>query len=307
MRWMWMVTLFALIQVQGIMVIRAEVKIPPPEKRLSYDEARRLHRLFEDFLRRHFPSEGPWQNITLPEEYIRLLERLLLDFPNERYLLERGLGLGERIERGYVHSWLAYAYRVRSEWDKYLALAIQDLLIGWLENLESKAGLKYGFPAFPFPDPFRGDPPAAIVWLAQNIQEAQRKGVRFSPLIFLRGWCLRVKWKGENPEDALVSLNDFAYALFGERWRERVHHDWKTWRFTLSLQDKTLTFSAGSPKGVVSGKEVQLRHPVERSFYDLYVPLGDLVRLVGGSLRPPKPGELEVFRRHLPVSLLVIE
>jgi hypothetical protein len=37
------------------------------------------------------------------------------------------------------------------------------------------------------------------------------------------------------------------------------------------------------------------------------VPLGDLVRLVGGSLRPPKPGELEVFRRHLPVSLLVIE
>ncbi|MFA0755595.1 MAG: hypothetical protein YPKNTGVA_001102 [Candidatus Fervidibacter sp.] len=93
MRWMWMVTLFALIQVQGIMVIRAEVKIPPPEKRLSYDEARRLHCLFEDFLRRHFPSEGPWQNITLPEEYIRLLERLLLDFPNERYLLERGLGL----------------------------------------------------------------------------------------------------------------------------------------------------------------------------------------------------------------------
>lgn len=76
---------------------------------------------------------------------------------------------------------------------------------------------------------------------------------------------------------------------------------------SYSLQDKTLTFSAGSPKGVVSGKEVQLRHPVERSFYDLYVPLGDLVRLVGGSLRPPKPGELEVFRRHLPVSLLVIE
>jgi hypothetical protein len=112
---------------------------------------------------------------------------------------------------------------------------------------------------------------------------------------------------GENPEDALVSLNDFAYALFGERWRERVHHDWKTWRFTLSLQDKTLSFSAGSPKGVVSGKEVQLRHPAKRSFYDLYVPLGDLVRLVGGSLRPPKPGELEVFRRHLPVSLLVIE
>lgn len=66
---------------------------------------------------------------------------------------------------------------MRSEWDKYLALAIQDLLIGWLENLESKAGLKYGLLAFPFPDPFRGDPPAAIVWLAQNIQEAQRKGV----------------------------------------------------------------------------------------------------------------------------------
>jgi hypothetical protein len=180
-------------------------------------------------------------------------------------------------------------------------------MIDWLENLEKKAGLRYGIPMFTSPDPFRGDPPAAIVWLAKNIQEMQGKGARFSPLIFLHGWCLRVRWGGENPEDALVSLNDFAYALFGERWRERVHHDWKTWRFTLSLQDKTLSFSAGSPKGVVSGKEVQLRHPVKRSFYNLYVPLGDLVRLVGGSLRPPKPGELEVFRRHLPVSLLVIE
>jgi len=302
MRWIWMVTLFALTQVQGIMVVRAEVKIPPPEERLSYDEARRLHNLFLRFL-----SNRSWQDIPLPEEYIRLLERLLLDFPDERYLLERGLGLGERIERGYVRTWLAYAYRLRGEWDEYLALSVQDFMIDWLENLEKKAGLRYGIPMFTSPDPFRGDPPAAIVWLAKNIQEMQGKGARFSPLIFLHGWCLRVKWKGENPEDALVSLNDFAYALFGERWRERVHHDWKTWRFTLSLQDKTLTFSAGSPKGVVSGKEVQLRHPVERSFYDLYVPLGDLVRLVGGSLRPPKPGELEVFRCYLPVLLLVIE
>jgi hypothetical protein len=297
-----MVTLFALTQVQGIMVVRAEVKIPPPEERLSYDEARRLHNLFLRFL-----SNRSWQDIPLPEEYIRLLERLLLDFPDERYLLERGLGLGERIERGYVRTWLAYAYRLRGEWDEYLALSVQDFMIDWLENLEKKAGLRYGIPMFTSPDPFRGEPPAAIVWLAKNIQEMQGKGARFSPLIFLHGWCLRVRWGGENPEDALVSLNDFAYALFGERWRERVHHDWKTWRFTLSLQDKTLSFSAGSPKGVVSGKEVQLRHPVKRSFYDLYVPLGDLVRLVGGSLRPPKPGELEVFRRHLPVSLLVIE
>lgn len=302
MRWIWMVTLFALTQVQGIMVVRAEVKIPPPEERLSYDEARRLHNLFLRFL-----SNRSWQEIPLPEEYIRLLERLLLDFPDERYLLERGLGLGERIERGYVRSWLAYAYRLRGEWDEYLALSVQDLMIDWLENLEKKAGLRYGIPMFTSPDPFQGDPPAAIVRLAKNIREMQGKGARFSPLIFLHGWCLRVRWKGKNPEDALVSLNDFAYALFGERWRERVHHDWKTWRFTLSLQDKTLSFSAGSPKGIVSGKEVQLRHPVKRSFYDLYVPLGDLMRLVGGSLRPPKPDELEVFQRHLPVSLLVIE
>jgi hypothetical protein len=197
------------------MIVRAEVKIPPPEERLSYDEARRLHNLFLRFL-----SNRSWQDIPLPEEYIRLLERLLLDFPDERYLLERGLGLGERIERRYVRTWLAYAYRLRGEWDEYLALSVQDFMIDWLENLEKKAGLRYGIPMFTSPDPFRGDPPAAIVWLAKNIQEMQGKGARFSPLIFLHGWCLRVRWGGENPEDALVSLNDFAYALFGERWRE---------------------------------------------------------------------------------------
>jgi len=191
MRWIWMVTLFALTQVQGIMVVRAEVKIPPPEERLSYDEARRLHNLFLRFL-----SNRSWQDIPLPEEYIRLLERLLLDFPDERYLLERGLGLGERIERGYVRTWLAYAYRLRGEWDEYLALSVQDFMIDWLENLEKKAGLRYGIPMFTSPDPFRGDPPAAIVWLAKNIQEMQGKGARFSPLIFLHGWCLRVRWGG---------------------------------------------------------------------------------------------------------------
>jgi len=189
MRWIWMVTLFALTQVQGIMVVRAEVKIPPPEERLSYDEARRLHNLFLRFL-----SNRSWQDIPLPEEYIRLLERLLLDFPDERYLLERGLGLGERIERRYVRTWLAYAYRLRGEWDEYLALSVQDFMIDWLENLEKKAGLRYGIPMFTSPDPFRGDPPAAIVWLAKNIQEMQGKGARFSPLIFLHGWCLRVRW-----------------------------------------------------------------------------------------------------------------
>jgi hypothetical protein len=186
-----MVTLFALTQVQGIMIVRAEVKIPPPEERLSYDETRRLHNLFLRFL-----SNRSWQDIPLPEEYIRLLERLLLDFPDERYLLERGLGLGERIERRYVRTWLAYAYRLRGEWDEYLALSVQDFMIDWLENLEKKAGLRYGIPMFTSPDPFRGDPPAAIVWLAKNIQEMQGKGARFSPLIFLHGWCLRVRWGG---------------------------------------------------------------------------------------------------------------
>ncbi len=302
MRWLWIVTVF--VVAQGWCIEEPLIQVPPPEKRLSMDEAKELYHSFELFLSR-YPQKV---RLPLPAIYIRCLERILLDFPDERFLFRpRGLGLPAVVERGYARSWLAASYKAQGKWDEFLALTIQDFVIRWLENLEAKAGLKYGFPVFPFPDPFRGDPPAAIVQLARNIKEMQEKGAQFSPLIFLNGWCLRARWKGNDPEDALVSLNDFAYALFGERWREKLHHDWQTWRFTLSIQDKTISFSAGSQKAIVSGKEVKLRHPVERSFYDLYVPLGDLVKVVGGSIRSPKPEELQIFRHHLPVPLLVIE
>lgn len=135
----------------------------------------------------------------------------------------------------------------------------------------------------------------------------QGKGAQFSPLIFVNGWCVRARWKGNDPNDALISLNDLAYALGGEKWRDIIQRDWKAWRFNLSIKGKTLTFTANSQKAKIESKEVSLSHRVERSFYDLYVPLGDLVKALGGTLCPPKADELSVFQRHLPVTILVMD
>jgi hypothetical protein len=46
---------------------------------------------------------------------------------------------------------------------------------------------------------------------------------------------------------------------------------------------------------------------VERTPYDLYVPLGDLLKSLGGTVRPPHKEELKDFQKHFPVSLLVVD
>ncbi|MER3501854.1 MAG: hypothetical protein IMHGJWDQ_001698 [Candidatus Fervidibacter sp.] len=302
MRWLWTAMVF--VTAQGRCAEEPLFQIPPPENQLSMDEAKDLYHSFELFVS-HYPQRDP---LPLPIAYVRLLERILLDFPDERFLFRpRGLGLPARVERGYARAWLAASYQAQGKWDETLALRVQDFFIRWIESIEKKSGLLYGFPAFPSLDPFRGDPPAAVLHLAKRIKEMQEKDTWFSPLIFVRGWCLRARWKGKELKDALIPLNDFAYALGGEKWRDIISHDWKAWCFTISVKGKTVSFQAGSKKAKVNGKEVTLTHPAERSFYDLYVPLVDLVRALGGVIRPPKADELVVFQRHLPVSLLVVD
>lgn len=301
MRWLLIVTVFILAY--GWDTDEVTLQIPPPEKKLSMGAAKDLYHSFELFISRYLQK----MPLPLPDDWVRCLERILLDFPDERFLHRpKGLGLPERIERAYVRSWLAASYKAEGRWDEALSLWMQDFFIGWIENLEKKVGLLYGFPAFPFPDPFR-DPEKAIESFANFVRKMQKEGGRFPPLIFVRGWPIRARWKGNSLDDALISLNDFAYALGGENWRDVIQHDWKNWRFTLSVKGKTVTFAFGSQKALVAGKESLLRHKVERSYYDLYVPLIDLVKLIGGNLRPPKPDELQPLRRYLPVQIWVVD
>ena len=281
-----------------------DVLVPPPDRQLSVEEAKRLYNSFVSFLGR-YPYGVP---LPLPREWIEVLERLLMDFPDERfYYIPRGLGLPERVERAYVRSWLSASYRAEGKVYESVVLDIQDFLIGWIDYEMMKSGLLYGYPSFPYPDPFRGDPPTAVLRLAEHIKNIQVKGVQLSPVVFANSWPLRVRWKGNDINDALISLNDLAYGLGKERWREILQRDYKAWRFVLSVKGKTITFTKGGRKAVIEGKEVILRYPVERSFYDLYVPLDDLVKVLGGTVRPPKPDELVVFQRYLPVSLLVVD
>lgn len=284
-----------------------EFDLPSPEKALSIKEATMLYQSVQKFVSdRYSQGLSPY---PLPEAYIRLLERILLDFPDEKFVfIPKGLGLKERVEYGSCRAAIAASYWAQGKWSEALALEVQDLLIRWIENLEFKAGFIYGFPAFPFPNPFREEnPPPAVLQLANRIKGMQDKGAQLSPVIFVGGWPLRARWKGDDPTNALVSLNDIAFALGKEKWREIIQRDWKEWRFTLSVKNKTITFKAGSKEAVVSGKKISLRHKVERSFYDLYVPLGDLVKALGGNVRPPKADELNIFQNHLPVPLLVLD
>lgn len=300
----WLLFAMTVVVISGCCLAEPEVYAPPPDKQLNMDEAKELYDSFIHFITR-YPDGVP---LPLPRVLIEVLERLLLDFPDERfYRIPKGLGLPERVECAYVRSWLIGSYRAEGKVYESLILNIQDILIGWIEDKKRKSGLLYGFPAFPFPDPFQGDPPRIVLHLAEYIKDIKAKGVQISPVIFANCWPLRARWKGDDPEDALVSFNDLAYALGGDKWREIIQRDWKLWHFTISIKGKTLTFAAESQKAVVSGKEIQIRHKVERSFYDLYVPLGDLVRALGGTIRPPKPDELQPFQDHLPISLLVVD
>lgn len=282
---------------------KQEVWVPPPDKQLSMDEARQLYNSFILFLDRY--PKGP--SLPLPTVWIKVLERLLSDFPDERFLHTKGLGLPERVERAKVRFWLATSYLAEGKVYEGVVLRVQDLLLDWAEYEMKKSGFLYGFPMSPFPDPFRGDPPRAVVDLAKYVEELLKKSPPTPPLIFVRGWCVRARWEGEDSHDALVSLNELAYALNQENWRKIIERDWKAWRFTVKLKDKTLTFTADSLKASVSGEEIQLRRKVERFHYDLYVPLGDLVKAVGGKVRPPEADELTVFQKHFPVPILVVD
>jgi hypothetical protein len=269
--------------------------MPPPEVRIEKPNAIYGHSFFRAY--RKFKA-SPSQRLC--EQLIKALERLLLEEPGGRFAREPLFGAPMYLfdNSGGPLGTLSELYQFQGRYNEAVAVEVQKALVMYHDAVLADSFA----PVFPGPN-LLNDLRSAIDFIKRTLE----RGIQVKPLVFVRGWPIRARWKGNSPDDALISLNDLAYALGHDQWRDIIHHDWKAWRFTLSLQDKTLSFSAGSPKGVVSGKEVQLRHPVERSFYDLYVPLGDLVRLVGGSLRPPKPGELEVFRRHLPVSLLVIE
>lgn len=305
-----MLTIMVLISVLGQMNANQEktlqIHLPSPDNPLSIKDATALYQSATLYISTCFRKGVP--PYPLPEIYVRLHERILLDFPDEKFVfVPEGLGMKERVEYGACRAALAVSYSLQGKWSEAIALMAQNLLIRWIENQERKTGLLYGFPAFPFPDPFEDDPPAAVLGLAKNIEEIQKKGARFSPLIFVHGWTVRARWKDKNPDDALVSLNDIAYGLGQDRWRDFIQHDWKNFRFTLSVKGTTVTFFAESRKALVSGKGVSLRHKVERSYYDLYVPLGDLVKMLGGTVRPPKPDELQVFQRHLPMPILVVD
>jgi hypothetical protein len=160
----------------------------------------------------------------------------------------------------------------------------------------------------------RADPPPALILTIEAVKKILAKKPNVHSPIFVHGWCVRAKWKGDNPNDALVSLNDFAYAwqrdplaeAFNVDTPKALKRDWQAGRFTLSLKNKTLVFQAGLKTALVDGKEVALSDQVERAPYDLYVPLGDLLKHLGGSVRAPQKDEMKDFQKHFPVSLLVV-
>ncbi len=283
----------------------SSIEVPLPERRLSIREAMALYfQIIEEWVKYLDPANPRVLKSPMPGPYVCALERILLDFPDGRVILMEGFGLPKplTLQRAGIREGLSACYFAEGKWDEALALAVQGLLLDWDNYFLLKLHNIH-----PFPDPFRGDPPAAVLDFVKRIKEMQRKGARFSPLIFVRGWCLRARWKGDDPKDALVSLNDFAYALGYDQWREIIQRDWKEWRFTFSIKGKTISFTAGSKKANINGKEFILTHQIERSFYDLYVPLGDLVKALDGTIRSPKADELPVLQHHLPVPLLVVD
>lgn len=286
--------------------------VPPPEVRIEKPNAiygRQFFHLYREFKASPSPA--------LCQKLIVALERLLLEEPSGRFALAPRFleSVAKRIydldSSGGPLGTLSELYQYQGRYDEALALEVQKSLVMHEDGLRMVlAGLHVN------PDPMRADPPPALILTIEAAKKILAKKPNVHSPIFIHGWCVRVKWKGDNPNDALVSLNDVAYAfdrdpvadVFGAKpLPSGLKRDWQAGRFTLSLKNTTLVFQAGLKKALVDGKEVALRRQVERAPYDLYVPLGDLLKSLGGAVRPPQKDELKDFQKHFPVSLLVVD
>ena len=248
------------------------------------------------------------KSLALCNRLIDALETLLANFPDARFVpppyLVRAKSFYMLDDAGGPLGMLAELYHFQGRYEEALIFQLRKSLV-MMEDIAMMIASGLGI----FPNSLKSDPPF-IFELKPSIEYAQQllsQKVKVHPVLFACGWPLRVKWKGNNPNDALVSLNDIAYALGKGNWQDILQRDYKSWRFTLSVKGKTITFTDKSQKAVIEGKEATLRYPVERSYYDLYVPLIDLVKLIGGNLRPPKPDELQPLRRYLPVQIWVVD
>lgn len=269
--------------------------MPPPEVRIEKPNAIYGHSFFRAYRKfKAIPSQ------RLCEQLIKALERLLLEEPGGRFAREPLF----RAPMYLFDNWggplgiLSELYQFQGRYDEAITVEVQRALVMYHDAVLADSFA----PVFPGPNLLNYLPSAT-----HFIKRTLGRGIQVKPIIFIRGWPVRARWKGDELEDALVSLNDVAYALGGENWRDIIQHDWKNWRFTLSAKGKTVTFTFGSQKAFVAGKEALLRHKVERSYYDLYVPLIDFVKLIGGNIRPPKPDELQPLQRHLPVQIWVVD
>lgn len=240
---------------------------------------------------------------------IEALETLLAKFPDGRfaappYLVEKRLGVKSFYmidDAGGPLGMLSKLYQYQGKCEEALTIEIRKALVMMEDDAMMLAsGLN------PFPYPF-GDSPNSLRPTIEFTRQVLAKKPQIHPLIFVNGWCVRTKWKGSKTENVLISLNDFAYTIGRERWGEILRRDWKAWRFTISVKGKTISFSAGSRQVTVNGKETIFSRSAERYFYDLYVPLRDLVKVLGGTVRSPKADELTVLQRHLPVPSLVVD
>jgi hypothetical protein len=285
--------------------------VPPPHVRIEKPNAIYLNKI-SPLYRQFKISPSP----ILAQKIVTALERLLLDNPTARFVFATNPTGGEPFQPIYAvdnHggplSMLSALYQYQGRYDEALAIEVRKALVIMqdVQIADSFATTTSGG---------GGNLPRELIDVIEVAEKMLAQKRNIHPLVFVNGWCVRTRWKGNNPNDALVSLNDVAYAfhrepfittLGDEKAQSVIRRDWRAPRFSLSLKDRTLVFQANLKKALVDGKEVALSRQVERAPFDLYVPLGDLLKSLGGTVRPPQKDELKDFQKYFPVSLLVVD
>lgn len=123
--WFILMLMLVLGGIQGIWSRESPVVVPSPEERLSIQQANMLYLLVSRELVKNIIALDMLKE-PAPSSYIRALERILLDFPDGRIILRRGLGLPETIELAGIHKALSICYFAERRWDEALALTMQN-------------------------------------------------------------------------------------------------------------------------------------------------------------------------------------
>lgn len=263
--------------------------LPPPDQRIEFPNeiyGRKSLALKREFDEKRSPAAC--------EALIVILERLLVEDPASRFWRAGPIPVPVAGGRACgLDNWggplglLSNLYAFQGKCYEASVMAVRRILVS-AEDL-ARFGAKAS-------EPFRTwlfvDEASSSELFRQLDQEAIRKGAKLHPLLFLNGWAMRARWKGKEVQQALVSLTDVAYALGRDHWRELLQQDWKAWVFTLTFKGRTYRFQGGSKKATAQGRALQLSRAVERSFYDLYVPVFDLARFLAATFRDPRDSDL---------------